>query len=160
MPMNRRMRVAAKSPTLLERLKRRGWRMTAQRRVIAEAMAGAHVHLTAEEVFARASERLPEISRATVYNTLNELAALGEIAEVALGSGTKRYDPETVDRHQHLVCESCGTTRDVHPDGESRLALPASERARFTLNRVEIVFWGRCPKCAPRREPDLRGATR
>ena len=146
--MSPQMRIAKKSPTLLERLKRRGWRLTAQRRVIAEAMSGSHVHLTAEEVFERASARLPEVSRATVYNTLNELVKLGEIAEVALGSGIRRYDPETVDRHQHLVCERCGTTRDVHPAGESRLALTASERDRFTLNRVEIVFWGLCPKCA------------
>ena len=147
MATDRRMRGATKSSTLLERLKRRGWRLTAQRRVIAEAMGGAHVHLTADEVFARASDRLPEISRATVYNTLNELAKLGEITEVALGSGAKRYDPETVNRHQHLVCEGCGITRDVHPDGESRLALPVAERDRFTLNRVEIAFWGLCPKC-------------
>jgi Fur family transcriptional regulator, stress-responsive regulator len=143
-----RMRGAKKSQTLLERLKRRGWHLTAQRRVIAEAMAGAHVHLTADEVFERAAERLPEISRATVYNTLNELAKLGEIVEVALESGPKRYDPETVERHHHLVCESCGMTRDVHPAGEARLSLSAPERDRFTLNRVEIVFWGLCPKCA------------
>ena len=75
-------------------------------------------------------------------------ATIAAIAEVALGSGIRRYDPETVDRHQHLVCEHCGTTRDVYPTGESRLALAASERDRFTLNRVEIVFWGLCPKCA------------
>lgn len=150
MPADRRVRNAQISQTLLERLKRRGWRLTAQRRVVAEAMAGVHVHLTAEEVLERASERLPEISRATVYNTLNELAKLGEIAEVALGPGTKRYDPETTRRHQHLVCERCGVTRDVHPAAESRLYLPARERDRFKLNRVEIVFWGLCPKCANR----------
>jgi Fur family transcriptional regulator, stress-responsive regulator len=133
--------------SLLQRLKRRGWRLTSQRRVIAEAMDGEHVHLTAEEVYGRASSRLPEISRATVYNTLNELAKLGEVAEVSLGSGVRRYDPQTAHRHQHLVCERCGATRDVHPAGETRLSLPTVESDRFRLSRVEIVFWGVCPDC-------------
>ncbi|MER6692640.1 transcriptional repressor, partial [Streptomyces minutiscleroticus] len=30
---------------LLERLRDRGWRMTAQRRVVAEVLDGEHVHL-------------------------------------------------------------------------------------------------------------------
>ena len=51
---------------LLERLRGRGWRMTAQRRVVAEVLDGEHVHLTADEVHSRAVTRLPEISRATV----------------------------------------------------------------------------------------------
>ena len=41
------------STPLLERLRAVGWRLTPQRRVIAEAMGGDHVHLTAEEVLER-----------------------------------------------------------------------------------------------------------
>ena len=78
---------------LLERLRGRGWRMTAQRRVVAEVLDGDHVHLTADEVHARAVARLPEISRATVYNTLGELVSLGEVLEVATDGRAKRYDP-------------------------------------------------------------------
>ena len=37
---------------LLKRLRGRGWRMTAQRRVVAEVLDGDHVHLTADEVHA------------------------------------------------------------------------------------------------------------
>jgi Fur family transcriptional regulator, stress-responsive regulator len=148
MPAARRKSGETRSPALLERLRSRGWRMTPQRRVVAEALAGEHVHLTAEEVYQRAVARLPEIGRATVYNTLGELARMGEIAEVSLGGAVKRYDPETVHRHQHLVCARCGATRDVHPAGESRLAVPGPERSGFTVDRVEIVFWGRCSRCA------------
>ncbi|MFE2439439.1 Fur family transcriptional regulator, partial [Streptomyces sp. NPDC059409] len=68
---------------LLERLRERGWRLTAQRRVVAEVLDGDHVHLTADEVHARAARRLPEISRATVYNTLRELVHRAEVLEVS-----------------------------------------------------------------------------
>ncbi|PSO54461.1 MAG: hypothetical protein BRC31_01810 [Actinobacteria bacterium QS_5_72_10] len=78
---------------LIDRLRRRGWRMTPQRRVIAEAMTGEHVHMTADEVLRHAREVLPEVSRATVYNTLNEMVSIGELLEITHADGRKRYDP-------------------------------------------------------------------
>jgi Fe2+ or Zn2+ uptake regulation protein len=140
---------------LLARLRRRGWSLTAQRRVVAEVLEGGHVHLTADEIHQRATARLPEISRATVYNVLRSLTALGEILEVAAEGRAKRYDPNARDPHQHLRCERCGTIRDVHPEGERSLRLPPSERYDFALTGIDIVFRGLCPRCA-----GTRGATK
>ncbi|MFJ8588780.1 Fur family transcriptional regulator [Streptomyces sp. NPDC093595] len=134
---------------LLGRLRRRGWRMTAQRRVVAEVLDGDHVHLTADEVLARATARLPEVSRATVYNTLGELVALGEVTEVSTDGRARRYDPNAHRPHHHLVCSGCGTIRDVHPVGDPLADLPASERFGFTVSGAEVVYRGLCPHCAP-----------
>lgn len=132
---------------LLERLRGRGWRLTAQRRVVAEVLDGDHVHLTADEVLALAGARLPEISRATVYNTLGELVTLGEVIEVADGRA-KRYDPNAHRPHHHLSCSGCGAIRDVHPGGDPLADLPASERFGFTVSTVEVTYRGLCPTCA------------
>ncbi|MEU4358027.1 Fur family transcriptional regulator [Streptomyces virginiae] len=133
---------------LLERLRGRGWRMTSQRRVVAEVLDGEHVHLTADEVHARAARRLPEISRASVYNTLGELVALGEVAELSAHGRAKRYDPNAHHPHQHLVCSGCGLIRDVHPTGDALAGLPTQERFGFAVSDVEIVYRGLCPSCA------------
>ncbi|MFD4751082.1 Fur family transcriptional regulator [Streptomyces sp. NPDC058426] len=133
---------------LLERLRGRGWRMTAQRRVVAEVLDGDHVHLTADEVHARAAQRLPEISRATVYNTLGEMVSLGEVIEVATDHRAKRYDPNAHHPHQHLVCANCGAVRDVRPAGDPLKDLPADERFGYTVSDVEITYRGLCPACA------------
>ncbi|MFF3767540.1 Fur family transcriptional regulator [Streptomyces sp. NPDC001922] len=133
---------------LLRRLRGRGWRMTSQRRVVAEVLDGDHVHLTADEVHARAARRLPEISRATVYNALGELVSLGEVAEVSTDGRAKRYDPNAHHPHQHLVCSGCGTIRDVHPTGNPLAELPEQERFGFTVSDVDIVYRGLCPSCA------------
>ncbi|MFI7321314.1 Fur family transcriptional regulator [Streptomyces venezuelae] len=132
---------------LLQRLRGRGWRMTAQRRVVAEVLAGEHVHLTADEVLAQATARLPEISRATVYNTLGELVSLGEVIEVTTDGRARRYDPNAHHPHQHLVCADCGTIRDVHPTGDPLAELPSAERFGFTVLAAEMTFRGRCPDC-------------
>ncbi|AJE83689.1 putative Fur family transcriptional regulator [Streptomyces albus] len=133
---------------LLERLRAQGWRLTAQRRVVAEVLDGDHVHLTAEEVHARAAERLPEISRATVYNTLGELVGLGEVLEVATDGRAKRYDPNAHHPHHHLVCSGCGTVRDVHPTGDPLAELPPRERYGFRVAEAEVIYRGLCPSCA------------
>ena len=133
---------------LLQRLRGRGWRVTSQRRVVAEVLDGDHVHLTADEVHARAAQRLPEISRATVYNTLGELVTLGEVLEVSTDGRAKRYDPNAHRPHHHLVCFRCGTIRDVHPTGSPLADLPAEERFGFTVSEVEVTYRGLCPSCA------------
>ncbi|MEU9994574.1 Fur family transcriptional regulator [Streptomyces sp. NPDC050848] len=133
---------------LLERLRGRGWRMTSQRRVVAEVLDGDHVHLTADEVHVRAAERLPEISRATVYNTLGELVSLGEVVEVSTDGRAKRYDPNAHHPHHHLVCSRCGTIRDVHPTGDPLADLPAGGRFGFTVAAAEVTYRGLCPSCA------------
>ncbi|MEU6084055.1 Fur family transcriptional regulator [Streptomyces sp. NPDC047108] len=134
---------------LLLRLRERGWRVTSQRRVVAEVLDGDHVHLTADEVHARATQRLPEISRGTVYNILGELVGLGEVIEVSTDGRAKRYDPNAHRPHQHLVCSRCGTIRDVHPTGDPLADLPADERYGFTVSEVvEVTYRGVCPNCA------------
>ncbi|MCY0941834.1 MULTISPECIES: Fur family transcriptional regulator [Streptomyces] len=132
---------------LLERLRGRGWRMTAQRRVVAEVLEGDHVHLTADEVHALAVLRLPEISRATVYNALGELVSLGEVAEVSTDGRAKRYDPNAHHPHEHLVCSRCGLIRDVRPTGDPLADLPAEGRFGFAVSGAEVTYRGLCPAC-------------
>lgn len=132
---------------MIERLRDRGWRLTSQRRVVAEVLAGEHIHLTAESVYTRAQRLLPEISLATVYNTLNELVGMGEVLEISTGDGPKRYDPNSAFSHHHLHCVGCGALRDVEPDGTDQLSLPSGQQYGFELLDVDIVFKGLCPDC-------------
>ena len=132
---------------LVERLRDRAWRLTVQRRVVAEVLAGEHVHLSADVVYSRAQRLLPEISLATVYNTLNELVDMGEVMEITTGDGPKLYDPNTTTPHHHLYCVGCRALRDVNPKGSDQLTLPGNQQHGFEVLDVEIVFRGLCPGC-------------
>ncbi|GAA2165909.1 MULTISPECIES: Fur family transcriptional regulator [Glycomyces] len=132
---------------LVTRLRRHNWRITPQRRVIAETLEGSHVHFTAEEILERAVERMPELSRATVYNTLNEMVALGEVLELTLDGRSKRYDPNADHEHHHLICEGCGLMKDVHAMADPVDWLPGDERHGFAVSRGSITYRGLCPAC-------------
>ena len=132
--------------TLLERLRDRGWRVTSQRRAVAEALEGQHVHLTADEVHRRARSVLPEVSLATVYNTLNELVAMGEVAEVRHSPGPSRYDPNGGSTpHHHLLCTSCGALFDVDASTIAAPSLPDGDD--FRVDAVDVLFRGTCAAC-------------
>ncbi len=132
---------------MLQRLRSSDYRLTAQRRAVAEVLNGVNVHLTADEIHERAVVAVPEISRATVYNTLHELAARGEIRELNLGGRSKRYDPN-VSPHHHLVCDSCAAVFDVQHN-IAATELPAAERHGGSVSRSEIVHYGTCAACSP-----------
>ncbi len=132
--------------SLLDRLRSRGYRLTAQRRAVAEALDGMNVHLTADEVHARAVDILPEVSRATVYSTLHELTSMGEILELGIEGRSKRYDP-TTSPHNHLVCDSCGVIHDVQL-GHTPPELPVGEAHGMTVRRAEVVYHATCETCS------------
>lgn len=124
--------------------------MTAQRRIIAEVFTGEHIHLTAEDVLQSARQVLPEVSRATVYNALNVFIALGELLELSHADGKKRYDPNVLERHHHLVCVDCNQILDVHTDDPE---LSAKERRGFEILDVAVTFHARCPDCVKQQTP-------
>ena len=138
------------SGALGARVREHGWRVTPQRRAVVDALDGEHVHLTADEVHRRARVALPEISLATVYNALNEMVAMGEVAEVRYTAGPARYDPNAATAHHHLLCTSCGALFDVAATGIAVAPLPADERRGFEVRDVHVLFRGTCAPCASR----------
>jgi len=133
--------------TLGARLRTRGWRVTPQRRAVVDALDGEHVHLTADEVHRRARATLPEISLATVYNALNEMVAMGEVAEVRYTAGPARYDPNVARTHHHLLCTACGALYDVTSRDLDGTTLPEGQRRGFEVADVQVLFRGTCATC-------------
>jgi Fe2+ or Zn2+ uptake regulation protein len=123
----------------------RGLRVTPQRHAIFRVLTDATYHYTAEDVYAAVRTELRTISLRTVYQTLNDLSAMGELSALNLGTGSTRFDPN-LEPHHHLVCDVCGAIEDL-PDEFPGVLLPAYVADRFTVSSTEIVFRGRCANC-------------
>jgi Fe2+ or Zn2+ uptake regulation protein len=135
-----------RSPAELTDLFRaRGLKVTPQRLSVFRAVHDDREHPTAQAVHARVVRELPTVSLRTVYATLHDLAAMGEVGLLELGTGSVRVDPN-VGPHHHLVCECCGRVQDVEaPAGSVRL--PADLDHGFEVTGTQIVFRGRCSQC-------------
>lgn len=133
---------------ICEQIRACGRRVTPQRRAIIQALLADRSHPTAEQIFTRVRNVMPDISPATVYNTLHELAAVGLLLELDVGLGERRYDVTTTS-HAHLVCLGCGRIEDVLCNYET-FTLPSRESHGFQIVGCTVVFRGYCPDCTPR----------
>lgn len=134
-----------------------GRKVTAQRQCIFQVLQDNVDHPSAESVYEAARTQVATISLKTVYQTLYELAELGEIAALDLGTGTARFDPNVERAHHHLVCRSCGKVRDLDVTFDD-LSVPPGEVQGYEVNSAEVVFRGLCGECRQPPEHDVRGA--
>ena len=124
-------------------LRARGMRSTPQRRVILSMFVGGRTeHLAADEVYARASRLLPDLSRATVYATLAEFSELGLLS--AFGSPEPvRYETNLAP-HAHFRCHLCLRIFDLV--GGQQDPGDISDPG-FVVERVETRAEGICDEC-------------
>ena len=120
-----------------------GRKITAQRQCIFRALEGDVTHPSAERVHETVRHEMPNVSLKTVYQTLNDLAELGEISALDLGTGAARFDPNVESAHHHLVCRACGKVRDLEADFGA-LTVPAGAAQGFDVSSAEVIFRGLC----------------
>ena len=89
-----------------------GLRMTRQRQEIYRILIAQRDHPTANEVFMRAKDRLPNISLATVYNCLEALVQHGIIRQVNFERESSRYCPN-LSEHGHFHDAATGVIHDI-----------------------------------------------
>lgn len=130
---------------LSEAFRASGLKVTPQRQLLFRLMHDNDCHPTADALFAEASAQMPGISLRTVYQTLTDLAAMGELRSLDLGTGATRFDPN-IDDHHHVVCDLCGEVRDVYVSGAD--GLPVDGLDGFEVREASILFKGVCPRCA------------
>ena len=135
-----------KSPTeLTEAFRATGLKVTPQRQLLLRLMHGNTMHPTAEVLYSEASAQMPGISLRTVYQTLTDLASMGELRLIDVGAGAVRFDPN-VDEHHHVICQGCGDVRDVYVAGSQALHIEGLDG--FSVDSTSILFHGSCASCA------------
>jgi Fur family ferric uptake transcriptional regulator len=138
-----------------EKMREAGLRVTPQRRAVWEAF-GEDGHLAADEVFARARRGLPELSRATVYNTLAAFVGVGMLQAVE-SRGAVLYDPNPDPTHHHFRCRNCDRLYDVRVEGVEGLLIPAEEG--LVVESKTVLLRGLCFACSAAGEgPDAGGS--
>jgi len=94
------------------RLREHGIQPSAQRVAIAEYVLHTDEHPSADLVWKRVQAKLPYVSRATVYNTLNLFVETGLLRALSLADQSVVFDPKT-ERHHHFIDEETGEIHDV-----------------------------------------------
>jgi Fur family peroxide stress response transcriptional regulator len=141
------MRSPAVVENLIKNLKEAGLRVTPQRLAIYESLVRSDAHPTALALYVKLKCQLPSLSQATVYNTLQVLAARGLIQEVGeVGDGAVRYDGNPAP-HANVVCTGCQDVKDVFDISLDSITEQVRARSGFDIQDLRITYYGLCLRC-------------
>jgi Fur family transcriptional regulator, peroxide stress response regulator len=120
--------------------------MTIQRRAIYEFVSQRKDHPTADQVCEGVQDRIPDVSRMTVYRVLGTLIKIGALRKVCSPGSTARFDA-SMDRHHHIVCVRCDKLVDHEDATLNDLPLPDARSRGFEVNDYSILFRAICADC-------------
>ncbi len=127
------------APVMERLLLRAGLRPTRKRLQLARILFdGPDKHVTAEQVMQATRDSGPTISLATVYNTLNQLAAAGLLRRISLDGSRTFFDTNTSEHH-HIYYEEDDRLVDLPGDRLQISGLPVPARGA-KVKSVEVLI--------------------
>lgn len=125
-----------------------GRRVTSQRRLLLQVLSECKDHLDAEEIYALAKERDPNISLATVYRTLKVLKEVGVVQERILDrEGQKHHYEIATQAHYHFTCLGCGEVVEFESPLIEQASQELADRLHLYIVHTRVHLEGYCPDC-------------
>lgn len=133
-------------------LMQHGYRLTAPRTAIVDAMLRHSRPFTAEQLVAELRDRVrdssgPTIGRATVYRTLEILAAIDVLTRLIQADGHPAYISDSLGHRHHLVCSNCGTAVAFTRCPVDELVQVLTKDTEFQIHDHLLEVFGVCPTC-------------
>lgn len=125
------------SSSVQQRLREVGIVPTLQRLLIASTLLERPIHMTAEQVLVAVRKRMPEISRATVYGTLQLFVRHGLLKELPIKGAATVFDSNPLPHH-HLYNVDTGEVSDLPADTMQVLGLPTIADT-LELSEVDVI---------------------
>lgn len=120
-----------------------------QREIILETLKANVVHPTAEYIHDVLKKTEPNISLATVYRNLNQLASFGIIKKIEGLEQSVHYDHNTHE-HYHFICDNCKKVFDIEANVAPDIETKTHDKTGFLIHGHEINFHGLCSECQNR----------
>lgn len=130
---------------MLEIMSQNGWRITDQRRTLAQLFAENDAYMSPKDVYEHMRGYYPGVSFDTVYRNLRMMSEMGVLEQFYfLDGGLKFRGGCLASHHHHLICTNCELTISLEycPMDQS-LKLP--EDFQVLNHRFEI--YGLCGEC-------------
>ena len=140
--------MSAPAETPLAALDRAGYRLTGPRRAVADLIAARAGHFTAANLVDDAAAQRLDMSRATIFRTLEALEGVGAIERIDLPTGDHAYITcEPAAHHHHVVCRRCGRANDVDDAGLAAVVERIAGETGYRINAHRLELFGLCPAC-------------
>jgi len=121
-------------------------KITPQRIAILSQLIDNYDHPTADTIYQKVRQKLPNISFDTVNRTLSCFVQSGVIKRAEGLIGSRRYDP-MISAHHHFHCVMCNKIIDFISKDHDNIRLPESITSKHQILDRKIVLDGICENC-------------
>lgn len=122
--------------------------VTAQREQVADVVLSSDAHLSAEDIERALRQRGAHVGKATVYRTLDLLAASGLVTQRDFGEGFRRFERAGGrQHHEHLICVRCGKVIEFVNERLERMKALIADEFGFRHHHHRLEIFGTCPEC-------------
>jgi Fur family peroxide stress response transcriptional regulator len=119
-----------------------------KRDAILSCLRSTELHPSADWVYERVKQEIPDISLATVYRNLNLFKEQGLIQSLGTVNGVERFDGNTAP-HVHYICTGCGRVVDLPGlSVPEDLNYAAEAESGGRVAACQLTFTGICGKCS------------
>ncbi len=127
-------------------LKKKGFKLTPQRMMIADIIHDAKGHITAGEIIKHVQEKMPGVNKSTIYRTLDILEEAGCVYK-SESDDEFIYHHDDKGHHHHLKCSRCGKTIACDEDIFAPLQKSLMKKYNFYADFKHIMMNGICKDC-------------
>jgi Fur family ferric uptake transcriptional regulator len=122
-------------------------RPTRQRAAVEALLVNFDDFMSAQDLHARLRAQGQTVGLATVYRTLQAMAADGEVDMMRTVDGEAVYRRCSTGHHHHLVCRSCGRTVEVEGPAVENWTDRISAENGFSDVHHTLEIFGTCSAC-------------
>ena len=120
-------------------------RFTNQRLKIWEEISDSTEHRDAEDIYNSLRKRKINVSRATVYRTIDVLVKNNLVRKLDLGDGRSRYENKMgIAHHDHIVCLDCKKIVEFMNEEIEVMQDQIAEKMGFEIVRHVHQLFGNC----------------
>ena len=141
----------AKTQAVINKLKKKGERITPARKGILEILSDTYQLLNVAEIYDALRKKGVVVNYSTVYRTLDNFSKHGLVEKLAIVDETKYKLLEQQAHFHHLICKKCHSTQPINYCPYDELQEVIKTQTKFLPVEHRLEIYGYCEACQKKK---------
>lgn len=133
----------------VEFLSRNNFKVTYERKKILDEIFKIQDHFDAEGLYLKFKNEDINISRATIYRTLDLLVESKLVSKIRFSDNSNKYEKLLgTENHSHLICQKCGKIEEFSSNKIDEITKKIASNFGYTNYKHHFKIYGVCKECS------------